>query len=143
MIEHLSSYNLSNDKAMRISKGQLETLDRQSEESFIDRLMQYLRTEQTVWVADCSDEQLRQRVRCGVARARSHGFTWESSIGKFTALMFRYAPNFDQHPSIAAVLNCHDVPSEERADLLFSRVSVSQWDEAMQDYDPTAWKFEE
>ena len=111
-----------------------------SDDEFIGRLMQYLREHQTVWVEDCPDEKLRRRIEWGIARARSHGFTWERSLGKFVSLMFRWAPNFDQHPAIAAVLLRTDVPSESRADLLFD-LSDAVWQEARTAYDPAGWKF--
>ncbi|HUQ95776.1 MAG TPA: hypothetical protein VM120_29125, partial [Bryobacteraceae bacterium] len=93
------------------------------------------------WVASCSDEKLRQRVKTGIARARSHGFTWENSIGKFVCLMFRWAPNFDECPAMKSVLERSDVEPEARADLLFD-LTDEQWEAARRRYDPAAWEEE-
>jgi hypothetical protein len=111
-----------------------------ADEGSITRLLGYLREKQTLWVKDHSDELLRQRIRWGFARARSHGFAWEASLYKFVGLMFRWAPNFDEHPMMARVLERRDVPSEERADLLFD-LPTEAWEEARESYDPAAWEW--
>ena len=128
---------------MIIRKQQMNTLDDQAQKSFTDRMMKYLREKQTVWVANSPDDELRRRVNSGVARARSHGFEWESSVMKFVGLMFRFAPNFDEYPPIEALLARKDVPSEQRADLLFTEISAEQWQAVSDRYDPAGWEFVE
>jgi hypothetical protein len=121
----------------------MEKLDKIAEERFCGKLMAYLRENQSVWVQYSPDEELRQRVKWGINRARWHGLTWESSIMKFVSLMFRIAPNFDEFPPVAALLARTDVSPDELADLLFTEITAEQWDAAMKRYDPTAWEFEE
>jgi hypothetical protein len=126
-----------------IRKEQMDALDDHARKSFADRLINYLRERQGVWVANSPDAELRQRVNWGIARARSHGFQWESSIMKFVALMFRIAPNFDEYPPIEALLARKDVPLEQRADLLFTEITPEQWQAASERYDSAAWEFAE
>ncbi|MBL8483701.1 MAG: hypothetical protein JNJ60_16000 [Rhodocyclaceae bacterium] len=128
---------------MRIRSNQIEALNRDADERLVEKMAAYLRQEQTVWVANSPDAELRQRIRWGINRARWHGMTWESSIMKFVGLMFRIAPNFDEYPPIAALLERTDVAPDELADLLFSEISGEQWEAAMDRYDPAAWEFED
>ncbi|MBL8474398.1 MAG: hypothetical protein JNM98_21600 [Rhodocyclaceae bacterium] len=128
---------------MRIGSKQMEQLDRSGDERLRNALFAYLRNEQTVWVENSPDDELRQRIEWGIRRARWHGMTWESSIMKFVGLMFRIAPNFDEYPPIAALLARTDVAPDQLADLLFSEISGEQWEAAMERYDPAAWEFDE
>ncbi|MBX3669487.1 MAG: hypothetical protein KF778_13900 [Rhodocyclaceae bacterium] len=121
----------------------MEQLDRSGDERLRNALFAYLRNEQTVWVENSPDDELRQRIEWGIRRARWHGMTWESSIMKFVGLMFRIAPNFDEYPPIAALLARTDVAPDQLADLLFSEISGEQWEAAMERYDPAAWEFDE
>lgn len=126
-----------------IRKDQMDEFNKIAEQNFADKLITYLRDKQTVWVKNSQDEELRQRVRWGINRARWHGLTWESSIMKYVSLMFRIAPNFDEYPPVAALLARTDVTPDELADLLFTEISPEQWEAAMKRYDPAAWEFEE
>lgn len=128
---------------LTIRQDQIEHFDKIAEERFVDRLIGYLRDKQSVWIENSPDEELRQRVEWGIKRARWHGFTWESSIMKFVALMFRIAPNFDEYPPIAALLARTDVPKDELADELFTEITSEQWEAAMDRYDPAAWEFDD
>ena len=128
---------------LKIRKSQMDQMNHKAEDQFIQRMMTYLREKQSVWVEDCSDEKLRQRIVWGIARARSHGFTWESSLAKYVGLMFRFAPNFDEYPPIEEILNRKDVPGEERIDLVYSEISTEQWRSVTDRYDPAAWEFDE
>lgn len=102
--------------------------DRQAEDAFIDPQMAYLREKQTLRARRYCDDELRQRVEWVMRRARSHGFTRQSSIAKLVALMFRNAPC--SPPA--------DVASDARADLPFD-LSAEQWDAAENRCDALAW----
>ena len=87
-----------------------------------------------------SDETLMKMVRLGIERARSYDFTWESSITAFIVLMFKVAPNFDQHPLIARALKDARFAPEERVEKIWERVTSKNWEAAREDYDPRAWQ---
>lgn len=124
---------------MKIRKEQISALDKPADDELAERIAGYLREKQTLWVERFDDEQLRERIHNGMARARDHGFEWESSLAKYVGLMFRYAPNFDEDPVISTLLARKDVPSEERADLLFTEISATHWEQVAETYDPAAW----
>lgn len=124
---------------MQIRKEQMQTFDKSADDRLTERIATYLREKQTVWVEGFSHKELRRCIRTGIDVARIHEFEWESSIFKFVALMFRYAPNFDEDALIASVLERKDVPKEERADLLYTEVPASHWEKVRDKYDPGAW----
>jgi hypothetical protein len=76
----------------------------------------------------------------GVARARAYGLTWESSITSFVILMFKVAPNFDQHPAINRALNDTQVAPDARIQRLLEVTTSSDWWEAKDRYDRAAWQ---
>lgn len=126
--------------ALQFSDEQWDHFDERAEELFAQRLAAHQREEQAVWVQRWSDDVLQQRIRSGIARAQSHGFTWESSIAKFVTLMVRFAPDFDRFPPMREVLARTDVAAESRADLLFDSISAEQWAAAEERYDPASWR---
>jgi len=77
-----------------------------------------------------SDEELLRRVSLGIARAESHGLTWDASITAFVAMMFEVAPTFDEQPAIARVLKDESLPADQRIDALWERTTDEDWDEA-------------
>jgi hypothetical protein len=90
----------------------------------------YIRAEHPDAVRAISDEELLRRVSLGIARAESHGLTWDSSITAFVAMMFEVAPTFDEQPSISRVLKDESIPADRRLEALWERTSDEDWDEA-------------
>ena len=111
-----------------------------ADEHLEQALCDFAREELALWVEGWPPEMLLERVRSGIGRARAYGFTWESSIAKFVALMLRIAPNFDEYPPIAALLARTDIPPEARADLLFTDISPEDWSRAEDRYNIYAWQ---
>ena len=118
---------------------QVRALDRIPERAFVEKLVQFARDNLGVWVTSLDDRELRWRVRSGIARARSHGFEWQSSIAAFVTLMLRFAPNFDEYPPIRAILDAAGTDKEGRADRLLTDVSGEDWEAVVSRYDPEAW----
>jgi len=79
---------------------QIRQLDEIAEEKFIDDLTLTVRDFHSDQVEDLNDEELRELVKIGAARARSHGLTFEDTIGAFVGWMFEFAPNFDEQENI-------------------------------------------
>lgn len=125
---------------MQIRSAQFEKFQQTTEAAFVEELLQWARQHLTVWVKYDSDDILRERIKSGIARARSHGFEWQSSLAKFVALMLRFSPDFDRHPAAEAVLQRNDVLPEARADMLFTEVTAEQWAEIEENYEPTGWQ---
>ncbi len=119
-------------------RAQFEASEPLPEEVFVRQLCQFARDNLEVYVAPLDDQALAWRVGSGISRARSHGFTWQSSIATFVTLMFRFAPNFDEYPPIRAILEAADADQEGRADQLMS-VSGEHWEAVEERFDPLAW----
>jgi hypothetical protein len=88
------------------------------------------------------DETLLRMVRTGIARARSYGMTWESSITAFVVLTFIVAPNFDDHPLINRFLTNDEVEPDARVDELVAGATEGNWVAAKQGYDAGKWGLE-
>ncbi|MEO6049346.1 MAG: hypothetical protein ABIQ57_17805 [Candidatus Kapaibacterium sp.] len=86
------------------------------------------------------DIRLRELIATGIARARRHGMTWESSLGQFIFLMFIISPNFDSDPDVLPVLGDERIPSDERINALWNYVDDELFSAIRLDYDPAAWE---
>jgi hypothetical protein len=125
---------------MKIPAAKFDAFQSSAEEAFVNDLLRFARRELEVWVRHDPDDILRERIRSGIARARSHGFAWQSSIAKFVSLMLRFAPNFDEYPPIRQLLDRTDVEPEARADLLFTEIAAEHWEGAEVRDDALAWQ---
>jgi hypothetical protein len=122
-----------------IRPDQMQAFGEGPEQVFVENLCQFARTELTAWVESLDDKELLWRVRSAIARARSHGFTWQSSIAGFVALSLRFAPNFDAYPPARAILDALDTEREGRVERLMTELDGEHWEAVMDRYDPDAW----
>jgi hypothetical protein len=125
---------------LQIRQEQINALAKVPEEGFRVSLCQFARENLGISVASLSDEELLWRVKSGLARARSHGFRWQSSIATFVMLMLRFAPNFDEYPPVRAIIESTGGGDQElRAGRLLTEISGEEWGEVEDRYDPLAW----
>lgn len=139
--------------SLKIRPEQLEAFQPVADAAFVRRLVSHLRSnhedsEVTIpsgrlKVAQVSDDVLRRMVESGIARARTYGMTWESSIASFVVLMFLTAPNFDKHPLIERGLRDEQVDANGRIENLWHRVSGQNWQAVESYYDVDAWAVQE
>ena len=133
---------------LRIRKEQIEAFQPVAEADFAARIAAHLREnhgqvavklpKRLTLISRLDEESLLGLVKNGVARARSHSFTWASSISAFVVLMFKAAPNFDEHPAIRQSLG--ESPVEEgRLNKLLTITGPTVWEEVKTQYDPAAW----
>ena len=101
-----------------------------TDDELVEHIAGHLCEEQPEMLEGLSDGEIDRRVRRGVARARSHGFTDPEPATAYVALMFMVSPCFDQHPAIAAALKAANGTSAERLRTLFSRTSERDWEQA-------------
>lgn len=135
---------------LTIRPEQLEVFQPVAEAAFERRVVEYLRghhaDEGVILptggheVKDIDDKILLKMVRTGIARARSYGMTWESSITAFVVLMFTIAPNFDEHPLIQRVLKNEEIEPDSRFDRLWESITEENWQAAAQSYESTKWE---
>lgn len=115
---------------LTIGKQQLEALKGSVQRAYARDVARYIRAEHPDAVQAISDEELLRRVSLGIARAESHGLTWDSSITAFVAMMFEVAPTFDEQPAISRVLKDESIPADRRIEALWERTTDEDWDEA-------------
>ncbi|HLG17534.1 MAG TPA: hypothetical protein VJH03_24030 [Blastocatellia bacterium] len=137
---------------LRIRPEQLEPFKPVAEAAFVRRVTAYVREKHGEVVIELPDgaravkqlpdDALLEIVRSGIARARSYGMTWESTLTAFVAIMFVVAPNFDEHPLIQRVLKDESVPPDSRIDLLWERTTDQNWEAAQRNSNPASWNLE-
>jgi len=115
---------------LTIGKQQTQVLKKSVERAYARDVARYIRAEHPEAVHEISDAELLRRVSLGIARAESHGLTWDSSITAFVAIMFEVAPTFDEQPAIARVLKDESLSPDQRIDALWERTTDEDWDEA-------------
>lgn len=81
-------------------------------------------------VARLDDRRLLLRVRHCIARARSYGLSWESSITAFVLHMLSIGPEFDKQPVIQRVLRDESIPVDDRMTAMLGLVDDDDWEEA-------------
>lgn len=123
-----------------IRKRQMEVFKKAGEKNFVAELAQTVRENHAEAVEDSSDEELKEYVRVGIARARGHGLVSEEAITAFVRLMFDIAPNFDEQTNIARMLKDERVEPDDRIELVLEAASEEDWAEAESLYDENAWE---
>lgn len=135
---------------LKIRPEQMAVFRDVADAAFVRRLAEHLRAKYAtvgvllpagvVTVEQIPAETLRAMVRGGVARARVHGLSYESSLAAFLAVMIEAAPNFDDHPRVRQVLADESVPPDARLDQLFDQTVLAEsWAEIKESYDAAAW----
>ena len=124
---------------LRIREEQLRQFEPQADAALVARIVEHLHEEHADVTDTLPDDVLREMVEAGMARARGHGLTWESSLAAFVALMFEIAPNFDEHPRVRHYLDSSTVPPDERLNRLAASLSDEDWEAIERDYDAAAW----
>jgi len=137
------------ERPVIVRSDQIKVLEAAAERAFRKRVADYLRERhgQTIVrfpnaksvVRELPDTMLAALVDVGIARARSHGLTWESSLNAFVTMMVTVAPNFDDQPTIREALTDKYRPPDNRMQELGDRVNQQDWDEAAAAYDPRCW----
>lgn len=116
-----------------------EQRQKMGEPAFVDRTMEWLRVNHLPFVHDLDDDELRLRVRHGVAKARGYGLTWESSLTIFVSHMLTINPEFDKQPAVQAVLVDPTIPGDEKMQALLGLVDDDEWEEAAKQVDPAVY----
>lgn len=90
-------------------------------------------------VSALGSETVRRLVRGGILKMRGYGLDTDDSLTATVLLMFRIAPNFDQHPAINRILTDPRFSADVKVNLLGSLVPARVWRSASAGYDPRAW----
>jgi hypothetical protein len=116
-----------------------EQRQKMGESAFVERTMEWLRENHLSFVYDLDDDELRLRVRHGVAKARGYGLTWESSLTIFVSHMLTINPEFDRQPAVQAALTDPTIPGDEKMQALLGLVDDDEWEEAAKMCDPVLY----
>ncbi|MEP6537851.1 MAG: hypothetical protein ABJF23_21115 [Bryobacteraceae bacterium] len=124
-----------------IRKSQLNKMQETVDERFVERTMLRVKDAHTLDAEGLDDAILKERVKVGIFRARSHKLTWESSITGFVYLMFTVAPDFAERPAFRKILDDVTITDENgRMEALFERVHDEEWENARFQGDRTDWR---
>jgi hypothetical protein len=134
---------------LKIRREQFEVFQPVAEAAFVRRILEHLRENhadrvvqlpnEVILVKQIADDRLRRLAKAAVARARSYGMDWESTVTAFVVLMFVTAPNFDEHPLIQRILKDERVEVNSRIDQLWERTTEENWEAVRKNYDSIAW----
>ncbi len=124
---------------LRIRQGQLDALRSDRERQFARDVARYLRDNHAGAVAGLDDAELERRVLVGLARGRKHGLSDERMLLSFISLMFRFAPNFDEHPRLGKVLRSSEDPPGRRFQKMVALATQADWEEVQRARDESAW----
>jgi len=152
--KRLTVKQVKDQMLLSIRSEQMSVIETFVQEGFVRRIAEHLLANypqalvrlpgEDVFTVDAlPEETLYDLIRSGIRRARSYGFTFESSIAGFVAVMFEIAPNFDTHRLSQVLLNDEEVEPNARLDELLNVLTEKNWEAIRTDYDPQAWEFAE
>jgi hypothetical protein len=135
---------------LKIRPEQMAVFQQMADAAFVKRLAEHLRSKYAsvgvllptgvVALGQIPTATLLEMVRGGIARARTHGLSYESSLAAFLALMIEAAPNFDEYPRVRQILTDESVPPNGRLDQLLNQAVLEEcWAEIKKNYDVAAW----
>lgn len=124
---------------MLIRAAQLDVFQQRAEAAFEARVIEILQARYAETVAGLPPDLLHERVRLAIARARAHGFTWQSSIMGFVVMMFELGPRFDSHPAFARALAIQVGDENRRIATVYANVTEEDWADALDFADPDGW----
>jgi hypothetical protein len=128
-----------------------EAFQSKAEADFVREVMQYLRENHAETIVklpngefkviDLPEETLRKMVEGGIAKARSYGITWRSTLISFVVIMFVSAPNFDENKAVNDVLENSGLTPNLRIDEIWEVTFDETWGEVEKNYQISAWNF--
>ena len=124
----------------RLDPRHLEALRPQAEADFAYRIAKHMRKMGTPGVQGLPEKILIKRIRLGILRAHGYGIARESTIAAFVALMFQFAPNFDEYPKFTQVLTTKRIPPDDRIDELVLEASDEDRQEVRRKADLSLWR---
>src|SRR5262249_53790968 len=120
-----------------IREAQLRAFEAARHSALARRLVIFL---QERHAAGDDPEALRAKVETGIQRAARHGLKDDASVALFVALMFEFAPNFDQHPRVRELLRGTSAPPAVRLRRVVGSIAESEWSEIRAAADASAWR---
>ena len=123
----------------RLRPEQLAIFQAEAEQDFVNRLAWHLKENHARAIEGLDDQVLEERIRAGLKRARRYEISEEATLASFVGLMFEFAPNFDEHPRMQAILMDRRIPPDDRIHELVEEATDSDWDDVRHLSDLRAW----
>lgn len=115
---------------MIIRTEQMAALHAHAESVFEDRVMEMLRHSHSDAIEGLDARFLRARVKLALERGRAHGFTWQSALAGFCAMMLELGPGFDRHPAFARSLDIRLSDENDRICVIYDNLTDEDWESA-------------
>ncbi len=128
---------------IRILEGQFaQTLQREPDR-FHDSVVKYLLQSNPEELRGIPLVHVLDMVEIGFQRGKRHGLMDDADLFSYVSVMFEIAPNFDEEPTLRAILEDSNQPLKVRWEALFKdepRLNAA-WERAAHpnNYDPAAW----
>lgn len=104
---------------MKILERQFETMLQVEERQWLEFVRESLLSYPLSPLFRLDDDAQLLKVRDWCDRARANGLEADDDVLGFVLLMHEFAPNFDQHPYLRAILDREEEPMTERWERLF------------------------
>jgi hypothetical protein len=114
-----------------IRQPQVDMLGLAMVHNFVRKVAGMLRQEFPAFVEKLGDDELRDRVWMGLARARSHGIRRETTLAGFITMMFVVGPDFDRTPRMAGILADEAVDPDRRMERVLE-LPQQAWSDAVE-----------
>jgi hypothetical protein len=119
---------------LEIRKEQAEAYHHVMVEDFVQRGLKHVRKHLAGESRECSDDEVRRRIREGIPRAAQYGLASEQQVIFYVDTSFLLGEHFDrdpQYPWAAEILRSTKLTGDEKASVLFGTAcSVSEANKA-------------
>jgi hypothetical protein len=119
---------------------QLAVFERLQLDRFVDQTAAHLRQEHQDAVAALPPDRLRDRVALAVARGMAYGMRTEAALQQFVAVMFEFGADFDDHPTVRAILHDPSTPPDYLIEALWQNLPQRVWEELLILADDDDWQ---
>jgi RimJ/RimL family protein N-acetyltransferase len=118
------------DTVLLIRRPQREALQAGLDRRFVHGLITRLMEQLPGTFAGAVAADLEPPALAALGRARAHGLGQDRDLGAFVELALLVSPRFDEHPTLAAVLDDPRAAPGERMSGVLARLTNDVWDEA-------------
>jgi len=126
-----------------IRKEQYDSFLQTDKKRFVELILQHIIETMPDEIRGIPTYLVCDMIETAIKRARSHELNSDEQIMAYVSVMFEIAPNFDEEPTLQAILTDENLKPEKRWDKLFSDSDKinKAWEQAAQPnfYDKNAW----
>ncbi len=109
------------------------------DQQFVEAVLVYLRRQYAKITHRLSDREMSDRIRVSLRKAERYGIHDERGQLTFVDMMFTVSPNFDEHPTVHAILTDIVKTFPPVLDRLDTDIEPEIWDQ-IKAHSPPVWK---